>query len=512
MERVVENWLTNASERSYQTSFCHLLNCMGYAVVHSTSHGPAEEGKDVIAVGNRGRIMAFQLKRGNVSVPVWRDIQGEIQELTELPIRHPSIPRGSRHCPVLVTNGYINEHVLNRIDKMNEQLSFRGFRPLETWAGSQLLMDFKRQTHGVLPEEMIDVHRLLGFMISRGDEPLDKGEFDLLLKSVLPLSPTGREPSKATASQHIRTSAVVAEYALAPADRRMNSFAKIEAYTMLFCYIRALVLRTRVRPTAWRPTVSLIEEALDGAVLQLFEEARTQDDFGQGDPMSNLVVSPYRKALVAGALAAHGLWCMLGGGTRWAKERSQEMVEQVLRCSQGAALPSEGFVPAQFLASEFLRYSGHIGTANAIFKSLLIHSILRKQPGKKFKPLWSPYVPLEEAVLRDLGKEPDHIISESGQIESYTGYPLVLLAAARFLKQDLRDLWYAITSLDFCQYASEHKWQMLLWDNKQTGTLLEKIVPQPQKWGSLLVCWFSGNWTTACGQPNGWFAGLTLAL
>jgi hypothetical protein len=85
--RAIEDWLANATERSYQTAFCHLLNAIGYSVIHSTTHGPAEEGKDIIAKDINGRIIAFQLKRGNINVAEWRKIKSEIDELVELPIR-----------------------------------------------------------------------------------------------------------------------------------------------------------------------------------------------------------------------------------------------------------------------------------------------------------------------------------------------------------------------------------------------------------------------------------------
>ncbi len=64
---------------------------MGYTVVHSTSHGAAEEGKDVIALDTEGDPVAFQLKQGNLSLIGWRDIEPQIVELVEQPIDHPSV-------------------------------------------------------------------------------------------------------------------------------------------------------------------------------------------------------------------------------------------------------------------------------------------------------------------------------------------------------------------------------------------------------------------------------------
>jgi hypothetical protein len=44
IERVIENWLTSANERSYQIPFCQLLAAEGETVIYISSHGPFEQG------------------------------------------------------------------------------------------------------------------------------------------------------------------------------------------------------------------------------------------------------------------------------------------------------------------------------------------------------------------------------------------------------------------------------------------------------------------------------------
>jgi hypothetical protein len=55
IERVIENWLTNANERSYQIPFCQLLVAEGETVIYVSPHGPFEQGKDVVTVDKRGQ-------------------------------------------------------------------------------------------------------------------------------------------------------------------------------------------------------------------------------------------------------------------------------------------------------------------------------------------------------------------------------------------------------------------------------------------------------------------------
>jgi hypothetical protein len=60
IERIVENWLTSASERSFQIPFCQLLSAQGETLLYIASHGPFEKGKDVITVTRGGRLRAYQ--------------------------------------------------------------------------------------------------------------------------------------------------------------------------------------------------------------------------------------------------------------------------------------------------------------------------------------------------------------------------------------------------------------------------------------------------------------------
>ena len=62
LERLIENWLDSAGERTYQRCFCQMLIGQGYRIVHSTEHTPLELGKDVIAVSSDDKIVGFQLK------------------------------------------------------------------------------------------------------------------------------------------------------------------------------------------------------------------------------------------------------------------------------------------------------------------------------------------------------------------------------------------------------------------------------------------------------------------
>ncbi len=116
LERLIENWLTKASEKSFQIPFCYILANEGYTILHLTRHCGMEFGKDIIALDPRGIPCGFQLKGtsgGKIKLKYWQtDLVGQIDQLLISPLTHPSIPIGSpHHKSFFVTNGELEEEV-----------------------------------------------------------------------------------------------------------------------------------------------------------------------------------------------------------------------------------------------------------------------------------------------------------------------------------------------------------------------------------------------------------------
>lgn len=76
LDRVVENWLDNTTERLFQQPYCYMLSADGHTIIHSTRHSAMELGKDIITIAPDGTPCAYQLKTGNISLRKWRDEVG----------------------------------------------------------------------------------------------------------------------------------------------------------------------------------------------------------------------------------------------------------------------------------------------------------------------------------------------------------------------------------------------------------------------------------------------------
>ena len=84
LERVIENWLDKATERTFQKPYCYMLSAEGHTIIHLTRHGAMELGKDIITIAPDGTPCAFQLKTGDISLAKWRDeVSSQTSDLSQ---------------------------------------------------------------------------------------------------------------------------------------------------------------------------------------------------------------------------------------------------------------------------------------------------------------------------------------------------------------------------------------------------------------------------------------------
>ena len=172
LSKLIENWLDNASEKSYQPAFCQMLISQGYTVIHSTRHCNIEFGKDVLAIAKDGVPCAFQLKGnpgGNLTLSQFREIRPQLDELINQRIEHPSVPQSVPHRSYLVTNGRIEEEVALAIGQVNATNERDGYpnRKLETIAREQLLKWAIELEDSLWPSELTDLRTLLEILNSQ---------------------------------------------------------------------------------------------------------------------------------------------------------------------------------------------------------------------------------------------------------------------------------------------------------------------------------------------------------
>ena len=179
IERLLENWLTRANERSFQIPFCHWLAFKGYTVVHLTRHCAMEIGKDIIAIDPEGIPCAYQLKgiggSGKMSLKMWRsDLSAQLSPLVNCKIMHPSIPDCPSHRSILVINGEIVEEVAREIDDFNKMNDAQGMpnRKVEVILKGELFRNFKELQSDFWATNLADIKTYLEIF-----SKMDEGSF-----------------------------------------------------------------------------------------------------------------------------------------------------------------------------------------------------------------------------------------------------------------------------------------------------------------------------------------------
>ena len=92
---LVDVWLTEASERSYEAAFGQLLVIEGHRVIQGPMHHAHEHGKDMIAWDSEGNLCAYQLKggkRSKLDKAAVDEVQDQLFTAAATAVMHPSLP------------------------------------------------------------------------------------------------------------------------------------------------------------------------------------------------------------------------------------------------------------------------------------------------------------------------------------------------------------------------------------------------------------------------------------
>ena len=245
LEKIIENWLDNASERSFQQPYCYILSTGGHTIIHSTRHSAMEMGKDIITIGPDGTPCAFQLKSGNISLAKWRsEVGSQTDDLVCGQINHPSVDTSQHHKSYLVTNGNIEEEVSRAIDDRNRawESQNQSYRCLETVVRGELLEKSKRLGTDLWPSELTDIKTLLEMFLEGGESILPKDKLASLFESTVPLEllDNGKEPPKSHCARSIASAGLLCAIVTSNFSKKNNHVAEIEAWTLYIAYVLAV--------------------------------------------------------------------------------------------------------------------------------------------------------------------------------------------------------------------------------------------------------------------------------
>ncbi len=472
--RIVENWLTKATERGYQIAFCQLLAAEGEELLYIASHGPFEQGKDIITRLANKSLRAYQLKSGDIRLADWRAIDKQINNLVELPVNIPQSPGLMDHVPFFVTNGRIEDVVLAYITTANLGWKDRRFpHSLEVLERSQLVHRFVAVHGAYLPHEAREFQLFLTLLLGDGAAPIDKASLSLLLQSVISFADGS---SNKDVSRSLASAVLITSYILGAAEEKNNHFALFEGWTILASHVLAAATKFSLETKLWESSFDLAMLGANRALDSLTDECKVRQHFIEGASMADGYFYGSRQLILAGLLSA---WAL---SRREAKLPPDEQVEKIIR----ERIPEcfvwgESAAPFICVTALELEQQCMQPLAERLVSDYMHLLVLCNSEG--YRGLPDSFVTVEDSLRYR------HNIGEQ-EVESYQGFSHTCevgidFLARRWCRRSLSGLWEGITRLSLDSSVPQNAWEWFFW-RSDSAVLNSSIAGQPQSWMSLV--------------------------
>ena len=504
LEKIIENWLDNASERSFEKPFCYMLSAEGHTIIHSTRHTAMELGKDIITVAPDGTPCAYQLKSDNISLSKWRgEVGSQTSDLVNLRINHPSLNNSQYHRSYLVTNGRIEEEVSRAIDDRNQAWASQGqsYLHLETIVHGELFAKAQKLGTDLWPSELNDTKTLLEMFLENGEGIIPKAKLASLFESTIPLEllDNGKEPPKSHCTRSVASAGLLCAIVTSNFSNKNNHVAEIEAWTLYIAYVLAVAERWGIPVKTYKNELKIAKDSIYNSLANLCDEVKERDSLIEGDLFADFYVYRVRMTWLLGLMSIYALWRRRD---KIKKDETDDFLREFCKNKRSLLeLWGEAAIP-QFLA--FFWYFRKIDATRSPIDLLqgLISAICKLNHPKSEIFLANPYYEAEDILpylfAPILGSAADPL-EETFIGNSYALEGLVHLFVRRNLKQTMKGLWPSVSKLASVSFSPENSWDFYRWKNKD-GKRWD-VFPKPtQKWEELKVLSFESE--GACIPPR----------
>ncbi|MCW3107174.1 MAG: hypothetical protein JWQ09_1680 [Segetibacter sp.] len=484
IERIIENWLINSAEKTFQIPFCYILANEGYTVVHLTRHCGMEHGKDVIAISPFGEICAYQLKNskgGKIKLKHYQEeLLPQIMQLVHTPVSHPSVPFPNDHISYFVTNGELEEEVFREIDSFNKNWALKG-QPqyqVRTILKGELLQKALALKSDLVPSEVKDYKLLIDFHLNDGNGILEKNKFSKLLEDHFSRVPAGETEAKRT----ISSGALLCSLATASYTNRNNYVPVIEAWTIYTSYLLWYAESNDLSAPMYKNEVSIAEEIIRNALESLLDELSERENYLEGSAPEDAFVFEFRLTWLIGFVCYLGLYY---------KEEDlavvNQRVESIKKFVEGNARTmkvwGESAMPCLLMEYWFRKTFGLDQRCFSLKKGVdtLIVTLLRKE-----FPFASPYEDIDTSLANIFG---DNSLREEIYLLKHQSYylrPLILLLVREGEREFLQSRWKDISKIFFKHFKPSEPINVYRWRIEQ-GEDVTTTVNTPESWQNLSI-------------------------
>lgn len=455
IERAVENWLTKTNERNYQVAFCQVLLSKGHRILYVSSHRPMEQGKDIITIDNDSECCAYQLKTGNIDLKKWREIYGEVRELIELPIIHPSVEKDKVHKSFLVANGSITDEVRIQIDQINEdnKRKKKGYSYLDVINKQTMLKDFINAQREFIPRELEDFSSFLELFLADGTDFLLKEKlFNFLSNTIF----KGIPKRKSDAINAISSSVIITTYLLGTYQTKKNYYAQFEAWIILAACIVRFAKKIGLKKEEWNDSYNLAISEIVRNLSLLKKETLTKVDFLEGNLFGDGgLIYWARVTIVLGSLAALENYFHENDNSY---TKDEQVADLIKKNAKFLWFWGESAFPYFFNLIKYWELNGESQTAQFWLDNLFLHIVewnspIRKKSKKSSKfnvrnmGRANPYYSVNDILEVALGIDLEKIDFAQFLGSSYTLESMILMLARRNKRDILEKNWRKLSHI-----------------------------------------------------------------
>lgn len=488
-ERLVADWLTKAGERGgLNVAFCQVLLAQGCKILRA-GHSPTELGKDITAIARNRELRAYQIKSGDIGLKEFEQIQPQVTNLVEADILHPSVRRGSKHRPFLVTTGNFSEPVETTVQGLNDSWKRRGHQPLTLIRGTELLPDFMSLAGDFWPVEPPEVRSFLTLYLAEGKGDLDHKGFAEFLRRLLP----DQKLSKPVTARRIAAAGLFASYLLEPFNRQGDHWSAFCGWIITAAHQAWAAEIYQLPQKAWQSSFLLTRTAALAALERLSDETLAPHGLRPREPELD-DYTRMRNTIALSAVAAWHLMKRRIGENPPSADIAFPLIPRLVREGRfwfwgESALPN--FLSIFWL----LEHSGQ----NWIGEELLLHiinALTRENQKLSNDPLQGPEI-LPDEFFSSFLKKLRHPKPSRGRRApvSWSLESLVQLLAIRMRRQALKARWWNITHVEMASFKPTRIADALLW-HCDSGEEMERLPRKPQSWGELTAAAKANDITT----------------
>jgi len=473
-DRLIEDWLTRINERGYESSFCQILLSQGYQILRC-GHSPTEHGKDILAISSDGAVCAYQLKSGDFSQADVGKHQTQLAMLVETRPIHPGLPASFEYRVFFVTTGEFKDPAVSLIRELNAGWQHRNLPTLTIIGGQQLLADFIKLSSDFWPVEAPNVRRFRELYLVDGRGDFDVNQFSKFLAELFHDVKSGLDLERRAAAANLFCS-----YLLGDFYKHADHWSIIRGWTICAAQIAWAGLSGKNPEKHWLESSKIAKDAALASLKEIGAEVLQEGAFDVRDRE----LDDYTRTRNTCALAAACCWQLINSRTNTSGSDFQTTLALVQNYLQKGRLLfwGEGSLSQFLIFFWMLECGGNQIQANSLLIGL-IKMVSEKNARDSQNPLDAPYTSADE-FLAKLFEAPQQSSPRKIAVESYSLFPMVVLAVRRELRVPLEEIWLQISEVALAWFRPDAPEDSLLW-RCEKGKEYSQSFARPQSWKEL---------------------------